>query len=62
MKPIFGERFTKNEKNAKTQSKLRITASSVLMWKKGSIVYEALMFLQKCGSFLRDTKTLLYEA
>jgi hypothetical protein len=49
MKPIFGERFTKNEKNAKTQSKLRITASSVLMWKKGSIVYEALMFLQKCG-------------
>ena len=36
----------KKWKDAKAQSKLRITASSVLLWKKGSIVYEALMFLQ----------------
>jgi hypothetical protein len=36
----------KKWKDAKAQSKLRITASSILMWKKGSIVYEASMFLQ----------------
>ena len=33
-------------KDAKAQSKLRITASSVLMWKEESIVYEVLMILQ----------------
>jgi hypothetical protein len=36
----------KKWKDAKAQSKLRIIASSVLMWKKRSVVYEALMFLQ----------------
>jgi hypothetical protein len=34
----------KKLKDAKAQSKLRITASSVLMRRKGFIVYEALMF------------------
>jgi hypothetical protein len=36
----------KKWKDAKTQSKLRITASSVLMWKEESIVYEVLIILQ----------------
>jgi hypothetical protein len=36
----------KKWKDAKTQSNLRITASSVLMWKEESIVYEVLMILQ----------------
>jgi hypothetical protein len=45
MKPIFEECFTKNEKMPR-HNKLRITASSVLMWKEGYIVYEALMILQ----------------
>jgi hypothetical protein len=34
----------KKWKDGKAQSKLRITALSVIMRKKGSIVYEALMF------------------
>jgi hypothetical protein len=34
-------------KDAKAQSKLRITASSALMGKEGSIFYEALMILQR---------------
>jgi hypothetical protein len=33
-------------KSAKAQSELRITASSVPMWMKGPVVYEALMFLR----------------
>jgi hypothetical protein len=33
-------------KDAKAQSNLRITASSVLMWKEESTVYEVLMILQ----------------
>jgi hypothetical protein len=55
-------------KGAKAQSKLRITASSVLMWKKGSIVYEALMFLRSLDvlyevwMFSWGIKILLYEA
>jgi hypothetical protein len=32
--------------DAKAQSNLRITTSSVLMWKVESIVYEVLMILQ----------------
>jgi hypothetical protein len=36
----------KKWKDAKAQSKMRITASSVLMWKEESIVYEVLMILQ----------------
>jgi hypothetical protein len=36
----------KKWKDAKPQSNLRITASSVLMWKEESIVYEVLMILQ----------------
>jgi hypothetical protein len=36
----------KKWKDAKAQSKLRITASSVLMWKEEFIVYEVLMILQ----------------
>jgi hypothetical protein len=46
MRPIFGECFTKKWKDAKAQSSLRITASSVLMWKEESLVYEILMILQ----------------
>ena len=41
----------KKRKDTKAQSKLRITASSVLMWKEGSIVYEALMILQRVDDF-----------
>ena len=36
----------KKWKDAKAQSKLRIIASSVLMWKEEFIVYEVLMILQ----------------
>jgi hypothetical protein len=36
----------KKWKDAKAQSKLRITASLVLMWKEEFIVYEVLMILQ----------------
>jgi hypothetical protein len=36
----------KKWKDAKAQSSLRITASSVLMWKEESLVYEILMILQ----------------
>jgi hypothetical protein len=36
----------KKWKDAKAQSNLRITASSVLMWKEESIVYKVLMILQ----------------
>jgi hypothetical protein len=36
----------KKWKYAKAQSKLRITALSVLMWKEEFIVYEVLMILQ----------------
>jgi hypothetical protein len=39
----------KKWKDAKAQSKLRITASSVLMWKEESIVYEVLMIFTKYG-------------
>ena len=53
----------KKWKDAKAQSKLRITALSVLMWKKGSIVYEALMsykvwmiFMKHKSSSLRSMK------
>jgi hypothetical protein len=35
----------KNEKVLRHKSKLKITASSVLIWKKGFIVYEASTFL-----------------
>jgi hypothetical protein len=62
------ENALQKRKGAKAQSKLRITASSVLMWKKGSIVYEALMFLRNLDIlhevwiFLRGIKILLYEA
>jgi hypothetical protein len=38
--------FYKKWKDVKAQSSLRITASSVLMWKEESIVYEVLMILQ----------------
>jgi hypothetical protein len=43
-------------KNAKAQSKLRITVSSVLEWKKGSIIYEALMFLQSMDDYYETQK------
>jgi hypothetical protein len=36
----------KKWKDAKAQSKLKITVSSVLMWKEEFIVYEVLMILQ----------------
>jgi hypothetical protein len=49
----------KNEKGVKAQSKLRITASSVLMWKKGSIVYEALMFLRSVDVLARHKNSSL---
>jgi hypothetical protein len=51
----------KKWKDAKAQSKLRITASSVLRRKKGSIVYEHWCF-SKYGGFLWSIKALLYEA
>jgi hypothetical protein len=38
--------FYKGEKVLRHKSKLRIIASSALMWKKRSIVFEALIFLQ----------------
>jgi hypothetical protein len=34
----------KKRKDTKAQSKLRITASSVLMWKKRSIIHKVFMF------------------
>jgi hypothetical protein len=36
----------KKWKDAKAQSNLRIMASSVLMWKEESTIYEVLMILQ----------------
>jgi hypothetical protein len=55
-------------KSVKAQSKLRITASSALIWKKKSIVYEALMFLRSLDVLYevwilsRSINILLYEA
>jgi hypothetical protein len=46
-------------KGAKAQRKLRITASSVLLWKKGSIVYEALMFLRSMDVLARHKNSSL---
>jgi hypothetical protein len=40
-------------KDTKAQSKLRITASSVLMRKKGSIIHEALMFYKEWMIFTK---------
>jgi hypothetical protein len=53
-KSVFGECFTKM-KGAKAQSKLRNTALSALLQKKGSCVYKA-------GRFLRSMNSLLCEA
>jgi hypothetical protein len=50
MKPIFEECFTKNEKNAKARSKLRITVSSVLEWTKGLLELAFLGKLIQRGS------------
>ena len=48
---------------AKAQNKFsRNTASSALMWRKKSIVDEALMFLPRLEDFLWSIKALLYEA
>jgi hypothetical protein len=55
-RPTFGQCFTKN---AKAQSKLRITASSVLMWRKGFIVYEALMFYKVSMIFTKHKSSSL---
>jgi hypothetical protein len=49
----------KKSKDAKAQSKLRITASSVLMRKKGSIVYEALMFYKVWMIFTKHKNSSL---
>jgi hypothetical protein len=49
----------KNEKVLRHKSKLRITTSSVLIWKKGSIVYEASMFLRSVDVLTRDKNSSL---
>jgi hypothetical protein len=59
-KPIFGECF-KKWKGAKAQSKLRIIASSVLIWKKESIVYEALAFLRSVDVLTRHKNSSLWS-
>jgi hypothetical protein len=48
----------KNEKVLR-HSELRITASSVLLRKKGSIVYEALMFLRSVDVLARHKNSSL---
>jgi hypothetical protein len=46
-------------KNAKAQSKLTITTSSVLMWRQGFIVYEALMFYKVWMIFTKHKSSSL---
>jgi hypothetical protein len=40
-------------KGAKAQNKLRSTPSSALIWKKRSIVYEAMMFFEAWMFFMK---------
>ena len=57
------ENASKKWNCAKAQNKFwRNTTSSALMWRKKSIVDEALMFLWRLENVLRSIKALLYEA
>ena len=57
------ENASKKWNCAKAQNKFwRNTTSLALMWRKKTIVDEALMFLRRLEDFSRSIKALLYEA